>query len=156
MIKVHVEHGGFAMVPRIDRDRELEQDHAFGGVAGSDEGLAAQRSGGERLERGEGGVDVGQVLHLGGAGSELLIVGGKQRGGEVLEEERKAQRVFDAQVGEDVEVIFRFVAADDERVGLEDRMRGIDGGVRDGEIYGLRRASANDQRQDNTKQQKGD
>ena len=114
VVEVHVEDGGFAVVPDVLRDGEVEENHAFGGCAGSDEGLAEQRRGGERLERGEGGVDVRKVLLFGGAGGDLLVVGGGEGGGEVLEEEREMQAVVDAEGGEDVEIVLGFVAADDD------------------------------------------
>jgi hypothetical protein len=64
------------------------------------------------------------------------------------------QRVVDAQVGEDVEVVLRFVAAHDERVGFKDGMRGVDSGVRNGEVHRLGRGVANDKCNDNAEQKK--
>ncbi len=98
VVEVDGEDGGFAMVPDGLGDGEVEQDHAFGGLAGSDHGLAEQGVGGEGFEGGEGGVEVGEVALFDGAGGDLFAVGGGEGGGEVLEEEREVEVVVDAEV----------------------------------------------------------
>ncbi len=97
-------------------------------------GLAEERLGGERLEGGERGVDVGEVVFFGGVGGELLAVGGGEGAGEVFEEEREVEAVVDAEGGEDVEIVLATVVADDDGVAFEDSVGGIDDGAGDGEV----------------------
>ena len=49
MVKVDVEDCGAALVPDVFSDREVEEDHAFGRLAGTDHGVAKERLGGEGL-----------------------------------------------------------------------------------------------------------
>ena len=65
------------LVPGGLGDGEVEEDHAFGGLAGCDGGVAEEGSGGSCLEGGKGGVEVGEVVFLDGAGGEQLAVGGE-------------------------------------------------------------------------------
>src|ERR1700720_502166 len=103
VVEVDVEDGGAAVVPYGLGDGEVEEDHAFGGLAGVDHGLAEEGFGGEGLEGGEGGVEVGEGVFFDGAGGDLLAVAGGEGGGEVLEEEGEAEAVGDAGGGEDEE-----------------------------------------------------
>ena len=105
MVEVDVEDGGAAVVPDVFGDGEVEENHAFGGLAGADHGLAEEGFGGEGLERGEGGVDVVEVVLFDGACGDLFAFGGGEGGGEVLEEEREMEAVVDAEGGEDVEIV---------------------------------------------------
>ncbi len=105
VVEVDVEDGGAAVVPDVLGDGEVEEDHAFGGLAGADHGFAEERLGGDGLEVGEGGVDVGEIVLFDGAGGDLFAVGGGEGGGEVLEEEREVEAVVDAEGGEDVEFV---------------------------------------------------
>src|ERR1700744_3625056 len=120
MVEVDVEHGVAAMVPYSLGDGEVEQDHALGGLTWGDHGVAEEGFGGEGFEVGEGGVDIFEVALLDGAGGDLLAFCGGEGGGEVFEEEREVEAVVDAEVGEDVEVVFGVLVADDDRVGFED------------------------------------
>ena len=49
MVEVDVEHGVAAVVPYGLGDGKVQEDHAFGGLAGADHGLAEKRLGGEWL-----------------------------------------------------------------------------------------------------------
>ena len=55
-------------------------------------------------------------------------------GGEVLEEEREVEGVVDVEGGEDVEVVLDLIAADEQGVGFEDGVGGVDGGVGGGDL----------------------
>src|SRR5689334_5374828 len=61
MVKVDVEDGGAAVVPDLFGDGEVKEDHAFGGLAGTDHGVAEERFGSEGSETGKGGIDVVEV-----------------------------------------------------------------------------------------------
>jgi hypothetical protein len=134
MVEVDVEGGGSAGIPRGLGDRKVKEDHALSGLVGIDEGFAEEGIGGEFLERGEGGVEVGKIRLLDGVGGELFAIGGGEGGGEVLEEEGEVETVLNAEGGEDVEVVLVAIAIDEDRVGGEDGVGGIDSGVGDGEI----------------------
>ena len=150
MVEVDVEDGGAAMVPDFFGDGEVEEDHAFGGLAGADHGVAEEGVGGEGLETGEGGVDVLEVELFDGAGGDLFAFGGGEGGGEVLEEEREVEAVVDAEGGEDVESVFGVLVGDDDGVGFEDGVGGIDGGADDGEVGGSVRGEAEKKSEDDT------
>lgn len=154
VVEVDVENGGAAAVPDGFGDREVEEDHAFGGLAGGDHGFSEEGFGGEGFDGWKGGVDGGEVVLLCSAGGDLLAVGGGEGGCEVLEEERKAEAVVDAEGGEDVEIVLRWVAADEGGVGLEDGVGGEDMGADDGEVGGLVWGELNEQGDDDAKQQK--
>jgi hypothetical protein len=134
VVEVDVEDGGAAMIPDGLGDREMKEDHALGGLTGADHGVAEEGLGGERFEFGEGGVDVGEVALLDGTGGGLLAVGGGKGGSEVFEEEREVETVVNAEGGDDVEVVFGVLVADDDGVGFEDGVDRINNGVSDGEI----------------------
>jgi len=142
MVEVDVEDGGAAMVPDLFGDGEVEEDHAFGGLAGTDHGVAEERFGGEGFEGGEGGVDVLEVGLFDGAGGDLFAFGGGEGGGEVFEEEREVEAVVNAKGGEDVEHVLGALVGDDDGVGFEDGVGGIDGGASDGEVCGSVRSEA--------------
>src|ERR1700692_2796570 len=114
MVEVYVEDGGAAMVPDVFGDGEVEENHAFGGLAGTDHGVAEERFGGEGLEAGERGVDVVEVELFYCAGGDLFAFCGGEGGGEVLEEEREVEVVVDAQRGEDVEDVFSALVGNDD------------------------------------------
>src|SRR5437879_13236663 len=99
MVEVDIEDGGTAMVPDLFGDGEVEEDHAFGGLAGAEHGVAEEGLGGEGPEAGEGGVDVLEVELFDGAGGYLFAFGRGEGGGEVFEEEREAKAVVDAESG---------------------------------------------------------
>lgn len=155
VIEVDVENGGSAVVPHILGDGEVEEDHAFGGLAGVDHGLAEEGFGGEGLEGGEGGVEVGEVVFFDGAGGDLFAVAGGESGGEVFEEEGQVEAVGDAEGGEDVEVILTLIVADEDGFAFEDGVGGVDGGVEDIEVGCSVRGEAHDQSQSEAKDQKG-
>ena len=140
MVEVDVEDGGAATVPYVFGNGEVEEDHALGGLSGADHGVAQEGHGGEGFEVGEGGVDVVEIALFDGAGGDLLAFGGGEGGGEVLEEEREAEAVVDAQGGEDVEVVFGVLVGDDDGLGLEDGVSGKDDGAGEGEVGGLVRS----------------
>ena len=142
MVEVYVEDGLAAMVPDLFGDGEVEEDHAFGGLAGGDHCVAEEGFGGEGLEGGEGGVDVLEIGLFNGAGGDLFAFSGGEGGGEVLEEEREAEAVVDAESGEDVESVFGVLVRDDDGVGFEDRVGGVDGGAGDGKVCGSVRGEA--------------
>jgi hypothetical protein len=102
MVEVDVEDGGAAMVPDLFGDGEVEEDHALSGLAGADHGVAEEWFGGEGAEAGERGIDVLEVLLFDGAGGDLFTFGGGEGGRKVLEEEREAEAVVDAEGREDV------------------------------------------------------
>lgn len=156
MVEVDVEDGGAAVVPDGLGDGEVEDDHAFGGLAGIDDGVAEEGRGGESLESGEGGEEIGEIIFFDGAGGDLFAVGGGEGGGEVLEEEREMEAVVDVEGGEDVEVVLGAVAVDDERVGFEDGVGREDGGADDAEVGGLAGGVAENESDDDAKNQKRD
>ncbi len=47
MVEVDVEDGSAAMVPDLFGDGKVEEDHAFGGLAGADHGVAEEGLGGQ-------------------------------------------------------------------------------------------------------------
>ena len=142
MVEVDIEDGGAAMVPDLFGDGEVEEDHAFGGLAGTDHGVAKERFRSEGFEGGEGGVDVLEIGLFNGAGGDLFAFSGGEGGGEVLEEEREAEAVVDAESGEDVESVFGVLVGDDDGVGFEDGVGGVDGGAGDGKVCGSVRGEA--------------
>ena len=156
VVEIDVEHGSAATVPDSFGDGEVEEDHALGGLAWGDHGFAEEGFGDEGFEGGEGGVDGVEVALFGGAGGELLTVGGGEGGGEVLEEEGKVEVVVDAEGGEDVEVVLYLVVADEGGVGLEDGVGGKDDGAGDGEVGGLVGGEPDEQGDDYAEQQKRD
>ena len=92
VVEIDVLQGcGFSAVPRgLGDGGSGAERHAFGRLAGADEGFAEQRGGGQlfsiagKVTKRAGGY----VLFLGGAGVELFAVsGGDEGGGEILEEE---------------------------------------------------------------------
>ncbi len=142
MIEVDIEDGGAAMVPDFFGDGEVEEDHAFGGLAGADHGVAEEGLGGEWPEAGEGGVDVLEVELFDGAGGDFFAFGGGEGGGEILEKEREAEAIIDAEGSDDVESVFGVLVGDDDGVRFEDGVGWIDGGADDGEVGGLVRGEA--------------
>jgi hypothetical protein len=134
MVEINIEDGGTAMVPDFFGDGKVEENHALCGLAGTDHGVAEERFGCQGFEFRESGVDVVEILLLDGAGCDLFAFGCGESGGEVLEEEREMEPVVDAKSGKDVEMIFGMLIGDDDGVGLEDSVGGIDGGAGDGEI----------------------
>jgi hypothetical protein len=154
MVEVDLEDGVSAMIPDGLGDGEVEEDHALGGLAGVDDGLAEEGFGRAGFEGGEGGVDVVEILLLDGAGGELFAFGGGEGGGEVFEEEGELEGVFDVEAGEDVEVVLGLVFADEDGVGLEDGVGGDDGGAGDGELGDSVRGGSDDQGEDDAESQK--
>jgi hypothetical protein len=150
MVEVDVEDGGAAMVPDLFGDGEVEEDHAFGGLAGTDHGVAEERFGGEGLEGGEGGVDVLEVELFDGAGCDLFAFSGGEGGGEVLEKEREVEAVVDAEGGENVKGVFSALVGDNDGVGFEDGVGGIDGGAGDGEVRGSVRSEPEEKSEDDS------
>jgi hypothetical protein len=155
VVEVDVEDGGAAMVPDLFGDGEVEKDHSFGGLAGADHGVAEERFGGERLEFGEGGVDVVEIQFFDGAGGDFFAFGGGEGCGEVLEEERKVEAVVDAKGGEDVEIVLGLLVAYDDGVGFEDGVGGVDGGAGDGEVCGPVRSEAENEGENNAENEEG-
>src|SRR5205823_14413302 len=96
MVEVYVEHGFAAMVPDFFGDGEVEEDHAFGGLAGADHGFAEEGLGCQGLEVGEGGVDVLEIGLFDGAGGDLFAIASGEGGGEVLEEQREVEAIVDS------------------------------------------------------------
>jgi hypothetical protein len=137
MVEVDVEDGVAAMVPDFLGDGEVKENHALGGLAGADHGVAKKGLGGEGLELGECGVDVVEVELFYGAGGDLFALRGGEGGSEVLEEEREVEAVVDAEGGEDVESVLGVLVADDDRVGFIDRVGGVDDSAGDGEVGGF-------------------
>jgi hypothetical protein len=156
MVEVYVEDGLAAMVPDLFGDGEVEEDHTFGGLAGTDHGFAEQRFGGEGFEGGEGGVDVVEVELFNGAGGDLFAFAGGESGGEVLEEERKVEAIIDAKSGEDEEGVFGVLVGDDNGVGFEDGVGGIDGGTDDVEVRGSVRGEAEEEGEDDPENEEGE
>src|ERR1700730_8333803 len=156
MVEVDVEHGVAAMVPDLFGDGEVEEDHALGRLAGTDHGVAEERFGDEGFERGEGGVDVLEVELFDGASGDLFAFGGGEGGGEVLEEEREVEAVVDAEGGEDVEGVLGVLVGDDDGVGSEYGVGGIDGGADDGEVCGSVRGEAEEEGEDDPENEEGE
>lgn len=102
VIKIDVQDSRFAVVPCVERDREVEENHAFCGVVGVNEGFAKQGLGTHLPESGKGGVNTFEVRLFGSAGFDLFAIGGGEGRGEVFEEEGQVQAVSDANRGEDV------------------------------------------------------
>ena len=74
VVEADGEGSGFAVIPGVLGDGEVEEDEAFGGLAGVDLSFAVER-GFEffvcaRFELGEGGVEVGDICFLDGAGGD--------------------------------------------------------------------------------------
>ena len=135
--RVEGDGGGLALVRFGLGDGKVEQDHSFGAARGLNDGLAQERRGGERQERREDSVEVGQVVFLDGGGGGVGAVGRGDGAGDVVERERDAEVVVDADGGEDVEVVLEgSLLADDLGVRLEDGVGGQDGDVGDGEVGG--------------------
>ena len=82
--------------------------------SGVDGGLAEEGCAGQRLERGEGDGEVGEVVLFDGAGLGDGVVGCGVGGGEVADEEWDVEPVVDADGGEDVEIVLGLVAGADE------------------------------------------
>ncbi len=150
MVEVDVEDGGAAMVPDLFRDGEVEQDHAFGGLAGADHGVAEEGIRRERLETGERGVDVFEVELFDSAGGDLFAFPCGEGGGEVLEKEREMEAVVDTERGEDVESVLCMLVADHDGVGFEDGVGGIDGGAGDTQVRCSVRSESQNQGENNT------
>jgi hypothetical protein len=146
--------GGFAVVPGFLGDREVEEEHAFGRLAGGDQSLSEKRLRGEGLECRKRGIEVGEILFFGGAGGDLLTFGGGKGGCEVLEEEWEVEAVFDANDGEDVEFVLGLVSANDDGVGFVDSMGRIDGGAKDGDFRRGVRGVAEDEREGQAEDEK--
>lgn len=135
VIELEGDGGGLALVPYGLSDGVVEQDHSFGLASGLNGGLAQQGRGGERHERGEGDVEVGEVPLLEGAGGGHGAVGRSDGTGDVVEGERDAEAVVDADGCEDVIVVLEGgLLADDLGVGLEDSVRGQDVDVSDTDV----------------------
>jgi hypothetical protein len=156
MVKIDVKDRGAATVPDRFGDGEVEEDHAFGGLAWGDHGFTEEGFGDEGFKGREGGVDGVEVALFGGASGDFLAIGGGEGGGEVLEEEGKAEVVVDVEGGEDVEVVLHLVVADEGVVGFEDGVGGNDDGSGDGEVGGFAGGEADEQGDDNAEQQKRD
>jgi hypothetical protein len=116
VVEVYVEDGLAAMVPNLLGDGEMDEDHAFGELAGADHGVPEERFGREGSETGEGRVDVFEIGLFDRAGGDLFAFSGGEGGGEVLEEEREVEAVVDAKSGEDVECVFNVLIADHDGV----------------------------------------
>lgn len=134
MIEVNVEDGGAAMIPDLFGDGEVEEDHAFGGLAGADHSVAEEGIRRERLETRKRGVDVLEVEPFDSAGGDLFAFRCGEGRGEVLEEEREMEAVVDTERGEDVESVFCVLVADHDGVRFEDGVGGIDGGAGDTQV----------------------
>ena len=65
------------------------------------------------------------------------------------------EAVVDAESGEDVEVVFRALVGDDDGLGSEDGMGGVDGGVGDGEVGRVIGNEAEDESQNDAQNQEG-
>jgi hypothetical protein len=125
VIELDIDGGGLALLPDIFGDGEVEQDHPFGAAAWFDLGLAGERRTGQRLEVGEGDVDIVEVALLNCAAGDYLVVLRGESSAEVADEQRIVQLVVDAYGGEDVEVVLCiFLCADEFGLGLEDGVLG--------------------------------
>ena len=131
MVEVDVQNRGPAVVPCFQCDREVKEDHAFGRITRVDKGLSQERFRGHVFERREGYVGCGEVRLFRGAGGKNVAIGRREGRRKILDKERKIQAVGDPEGRGDIEVVLDFVAAYDEGAGLEDDVRGIDGGVGD-------------------------
>ena len=156
MVEVDAENGGFAVLPGVEGDREVEQDHSLGGVAGVDEGLAQEGFGAKGFHGREGAVDGRDVLLFSSTGVELLSVGGGEGSGEVLDKEGQIEAVGEAQGGEDVEIVLGPAGADDHGVGSEDEVGGIDGDVGDLHVRDAMRSEADQQSDGESEDQESD
>jgi hypothetical protein len=146
--------GGFAVVPGFLGDRKVEEEHAFGGLAGRDQSLAEKRLRGEMLECRKRDIEVGEVLLFGSACGDLLTFGRGKGGCEVLEEEWEFEAVFDADDGEDVEFVLGLVSANDDGVGFVDSVGRIDGRAKDGDVRRGMRGVAEDERESQAEDEK--
>jgi hypothetical protein len=149
MVKVDIEDCGAAMIPDLSGDGKVEEDHAFGGLPRANHRVAEKGFGGEGFESGKGRVDILELGLFDGAGGDLFALGGGEGGGEVLEEEREVEAVVDTEGGEDVESVLGVLVSDDDGVGFEDRMGGIDGGSDDGEVCRFVRSETEEEGKDN-------
>ncbi len=86
------------------------------------------------LRSGKDDVEIGEVVFLDGAAGDELAVCGEEAGGEVFEEEREFEGVVDVEGGEDVEVVLDLIAADEQGLGFDDGVEGVDIGVGDGDL----------------------
>jgi len=143
VVEVNGDGGVLAVVPEGLGAGEVEEDVAFGGLAGVDSGIAVEGWGalgvGEFFEGGKGEGEVGEVGLFDGAGGEgeAAGVGGGDEGGvEVLEEEGELEVVGDAEGYEDVEVVLGVVAVEDDGVVFEDDVGGVEGGAGDEDVGG--------------------
>lgn len=156
VVEVDVEGGRFSGVPHSLSDGEVEKHHTLCGLAGGDECLAEQRGGGQVFERGEGAEEGRDVLLFGGVGMDLFAVGGDERGGEVFEEDRKVEAIFDAQRGEDVEIVLGAIAANEDCVRFKDGVGRVYRGLCDCDVCCLVRCVAHDQSNGDAKDRKRD
>src|SRR5438874_6319026 len=121
MVEIQRDGRGFALIPGVLVDREVEDDHAFGVRPGLDGGFAKKRRRGERLKPREGGVDVVEVALLNGGGGNCGVFGPDEGTGDVFQEERYVQVVMDVDGGEDVEgILCGIFHADDPCGGRND------------------------------------
>ena len=121
MVEVQGEDGVVAGVPGLGGDGEVDDDVAFDRLIGVDTRLTQEErrglGGGEFRQSGEAGVEVSKLGVLDGAGGgRKAAVRGDEGCGDVLEEERKAEAIGDADGDERVEIVLRGIGADD--VGL--------------------------------------
>ncbi len=150
VVEVDGEDGVVAGLPDGGGDGEVDDDIALDGLAGVDARLTKQQrgtlSGGEFSQSGKAGVEVLEIAVLDGAGARLDgAVGGDEGSGEVFEEERETELVGDAQGHEGVEIVLNLITVDDDRVGLEDGVGGIEVDVGDGGIGGGMRGEAEEE-----------
>ena len=129
---------------------EVEEDHALGGLAGTDHRVAEQGLGCQGLQVRKSGVDVGKIALFDCAGGNLFAFGSGKGGGEILQEEREIEAVVDAQSREDIKVVLGVLVADDDGVGLKDGVNGIHGGMGDGKVGGSVRGEAEKQSENDT------
>ena len=139
MVEVEGEDGVGAGVPDLSGDREVEDDVALDGPVRVDAGLAEEErgglGGGEFADGGEAGVEVFKLRVLDGAGGGLEgAVGRDEGGGDVFEEEREAEAIGDADGDEGVEIVLCGIVADDDGIGFEDGVGGVDIDVGYGDV----------------------
>ena len=161
VIEVEGEDGVVAAVPDLGVDREVEDDVAIDGLVGIDAGLAEEKrgglGGGELFKGGEAGVEVVELGVLDGAGGGLERAVARDEGcGDVFEEERKTEAVGEANGDEEIEVILRGIVADDDGVGFEDGVGGIDVDAGDGEVGGGMGGEAKKEEARETKDDEGE
>lgn len=160
MVEVEGEDGVAAAVPDLGVYREVEDDVAFDGLVGIDAGFAQEERGGlrrgELSESGKAGVEVFELGVLDGAGGGLeRSIAGDEGGGDVFEEERKAEAIGEADGDQEIEVILGRVVAHDDGVGLEDGMGGIEVDAGDGDVRGGVRGEAEEEEARETKDDEG-